>query len=375
MYWLQDRTKNQSVETGLTRHSKLHSCCSESQKLSTFSTDDLISLYIVIDRTHRKVVDLHSQMQELRSLTVAITSLTALYEDEKWQRLALAVQVASLQQQLIERDQAAADMQAQLQVANEELHAAQSTAESTAASLELALSRETAVVAEMGDAMQRAAQAEQELARLSSVVADLEQQLAAARAISTTRPPLPSPLPARTPPATQPESNPQQHAALVSECDIVIAQRAHVPALRDAIQQRDQLQAEFAALKASKSDFAASVKVGRELKALQEAILQLPLSEEDYLTMADRYAALVQKMTVLCERLLENEDLDALEGLASKLEELQALDVSALPQSWANDPVQPPTPPAPSTSAEEGEDECANDPVYVSPHAGEITLT
>jgi DNA repair exonuclease SbcCD ATPase subunit len=372
MYWLQDRTKNQAIETGLTTHSKLHSCCSESQKLSTFSTDDLISLYIVIDRTHRTVVDLHSQMQELRSLTVAITSLTALNEDEKWQRLALAVQVASLQQQLIERDQTVADMQAQQQTANEELHAAQNTAENTAASLELALSREAAVMAEMGDAMQRAAEAEQELARLSSVVADLEQQLAAARAISTTRPPLPSQLPARTPPTTQPESNPQQHAASVSECDTVIAQFTHVPALRDAIQQRDQLQTEFAALKASKTDFAASVRVGRTFKASQGAVLQLPLSEEDYLTMAGRHAALTQKMTALCERLLENEDLDALETLATKLGELKALDVSALPQSWANDPVLAPAPPA--TSAQVGEDDCANDPVYVPPRVDEITL-
>jgi hypothetical protein len=312
------------------------------------------------------------QIQEQSSLIAANTSLAVLCEDERRQRLALAEQVASLQQQLTERDQSVADMQARLQTADKALRAGQSTAESTAASLELALSREAAALAEKVSAEQRAALAEQELTRLSSVVADLEQQLAAARAISTTRPPLPSPLPASTPPATQQESNPEQRAALVRECDTVIAQFAHVPALRDAIQQRDQLQSEFAALKASKTDFAASVKVGRELKALQEAILQLPLPEEDYLTMAGRHAALVHKMTVLCERLLENEDLDALDTVAAKLEELKALDVSALPQSWANDPVQPPT--APSTSAEEGEDECANDPVYVPPNAGEITL-
>jgi uncharacterized coiled-coil protein SlyX len=314
------------------------------------------------------------QMQELRSLTVANTSLAALYEDEKRQRLALAEQVASLQQQLIERDQTVADMQAQLRVANEELHAAQRTAQSTAPSPDQALSREAAALAEKESAEQRAALAEQELIRLSFVVADLEQQLAAARAISTTRPPLPSPLPARTPPPTQQESNPEQHAALVSECDTVIAQFTHVPALRDAVQQRDQLQSEFAALKAFKTDFAASVRVGRELKASQEAVLQLPLSEEDYLTLTDRHAALVQTMTALCERLLENEDLDALEGLATKLGELKVLNVSALPQSWANDSWQPSVPSAAATSAEEGEDDCANDPVYVPPRVDETTL-
>jgi hypothetical protein len=325
-----------------------------------------------IHRTQKMIAAVQIQIPEQSSLIAANTSLAVLCEDERRQRLALAEQVASLQQQLTDRDLTATDMQARLQTANEELHAAQNTAESTAASLEQALSREAAALAEKESAEQRAALAEQELIRLSFVVADLEQQLAAARTISTTRPPLRSPLPASTPPPIQQESNPEQHAALVSDCDTVIAQFAHVPALRDAIQRRDQLQAEFAALKASKSDFAASVKVGRELKASQEAILQLPLPEENYLTMADRHAALVQKMTALCERLLENEDLDALETLASKLGELKALDVSALPQSWANDPVQPPTPPAPT--AEEGEDECANDPVYVPPHAGEITL-
>jgi N-acyl-D-aspartate/D-glutamate deacylase len=164
----------------------------------------------------------------------------------------------------------------------------------------------------------------------------------------------------------------------VGECDAVIAQFAYVPALRDAIRQRDELQREYIALKAAKTEFKASVRVGKALQAAKEAVAQLPLSEEDYQTLADRHTALVQKTTAACEDLLAEDDLDALDTLASKLEELQALDVSALPQSWANDPVQPPAPPAasapPPTSAEEGEDDGANDPVYVPPHAGEITL-
>jgi myosin heavy subunit len=362
MYWLQDRTKNQAVETGLTRHSKLHSCCSESQKLSTFSTDDLISLCIVIDRTHRTVIDLHSQMQELRSLTVAITSLTALYEDEKWQRLALAAQVASLQQQLIERDQAAADRQAQLQTANEELHAAQSTSESTAASLEQALRRETAALAEMGDAMQRAAEAEQELARLSSVVADLEQRLAATRSVATAPPPPPAPTSA---------SDSLAAAEVGGECDSIIAQFAHVPALRNAIQQRAELQAQLEAAEAG-DDFVLVGTLGEQLDALNLKVVEQPLSEEDYLTMFERHAALVQKVTDTCRELTKSRAYAEVKILGVKLQELKALDVSALPQSWANDPAPPPTPPAPT--AEEGEDDCANDPVYVPPHADEITL-
>jgi hypothetical protein len=112
--------------------------------------------------------------------------------------------------------------------------------------------------------------------------------------------------------------------------------------------------------------------VGKALKAANEAVKQLPLSEEDYLTFAQRHAALVQKTTDACKELLLKDDLDALEELVAKLEELKALDVSALRQSWANDPVLAPAPPA--TSAEEGEDDCSNDPVYVPPRVDEITL-
>jgi DNA repair exonuclease SbcCD ATPase subunit len=310
------------------------------------------------------VAELQARMQDQNGLTAAVASLTALCEDEKRQRPALAEQVASLQQQLTERDQTVADMQTQLQSAREDLRAARSTAECTAASLEQALRRETAALAEMGDAMQRAAEAEQELVRLSSVVADLEQRLAATRSVATAPPPPPAPTSA---------SDSLAVAQVGSQCDAVITQFGHVPALRNAIQHRDELQAQLEAAETG-DDFVLVGTLGEQLDALNLKVVEQPLSEEDYLTMFERHAALVQKVTDTCRELTKSRAYAEVKTLGVKLQELKALDVSALPQSWANDPVLPPARPAPSTSAEEGEDGCANDPVYVPPHAGEITL-
>jgi hypothetical protein len=172
----------------------------------------------------------------------------------------------------------------------------------------------------------------------------------------------------------KPAIDPEQREALVGECDVVIAQFAHVPALRDAIQQRDELQREYDTLKATKTEFRTSVRVGKALQVAREVTAKHSLTEDDYLTLGDKYDALVQKLMITCEVLLANDDLDALDTLSSKLEELQALDLSALPRSWANDPVQPPAPPAPGATAEEEEEEWAYDPVYMPPHTDEIIL-
>jgi hypothetical protein len=128
---------------------------------------------------------------------------------------------------------------------------------------------------------------------------------------------------------------PRWHAALFSECATVVAQFAHVPALRMAVQHRDELQ--------------------RALDAAKVAVAQLPLSEDDYRTLPDRYAALVRRAGIHLESPLYY-SRDVTDTLVSKLEELRALDVSALPQSCASDRVQPPAPPAPTTAVE-GEDD------------------
>jgi formyltetrahydrofolate synthetase len=156
------------------------------------------------------------------------------------------------------------------------------------------------------------------------------------------------------------------------ECDVLVAQLANVTRTQKAIQHRDELHDALRALKVAMADFEAIGQAGKALKAANAELAQLPLSEEDYLKLADRHAALVQKVSTTCAELSDAGEFDALEALAAKLEELKALDVSALPQSWANDPVLAPAPP--TTSAEEGEDDGANDPVYVPHHTDQITL-
>jgi hypothetical protein len=179
------------------------------------------------------------------------------------------------------------------------------------------------------------------------------------------------------PPTTPalPSSAAGNHTALyaeaVSECGAIVAQLASAPLTREAILLRDKLRKTLTALRAAKSDFEAVGQAGKALKAVVAAFSLLSLSELDYLTLADRHAALVQKITTTCIALADTGEFDALDTLATKLEELKALDVSALPQSWANDPMQPPAPHASGSTAKVGEeDDGANDPVFVPPAPG-----
>jgi hypothetical protein len=114
---------------------------------------------------------------------------------------------------------------------------------------------------------------------------------------------------------------------LTLSCDAVAAQFAYVPALQNAIQIRDSLQGELTSLRGSGSNFREIVRVGTALKAAKAAVAQQQLSEANYLTLPDRHAALVQKVTDQCKKLADAEDYDALEALAIKLEELILLDV------------------------------------------------
>jgi hypothetical protein len=162
-------------------------------------------------------------------------------------------------------------------------------------------------------------------------------------------------------------------SAQVAECDAVSAQFAHVPTLREAIQQRDQLHNEFAALNAAKTNFLEIARVGTAHKAAIAAVLQLPLSEEDYLTLAGRYEALVQKVTATCAELADAGEFDALVVLAAKLEELKALDVSILAHTGDNDPVQPPATTAANSIAACEVDDGIHDPGYVPPDTDKTT--
>jgi hypothetical protein len=129
---------------------------------------------------------------------------------------------------------------------------------------------------------------------------------------------------------------PPPHVVLLCECGTVISQFAHVPALRDAIQQRDTLQRECAALSAANAEEIA--RVGTAHKAAIAAVMQQPLSEEDYLTLSSRHAALVQEVTVMGLEMADTGEFDAVELLGAKLNVLRKLDVSALPQPSSEPP-------------------------------------
>jgi hypothetical protein len=132
---------------------------------------------------------------------------------------------------------------------------------------------------------------------------------------------------------------PPPHVVLLCECGTVITQFAHAPALRDAIQQRDALQRELTTLDTADAEEIA--KVGTAHKAAIAAVLQQPLSEEDYLTLSSRHAALVQEVTVMGLEMADAGEFDAVELLGAKLNVLRKLDVSALPQPSSDPPLLP----------------------------------
>lgn len=72
--------------------------------------------------------------------------------------------------------------------------------------------------------------------------------------------------------------------------------------------------------------------LGQELEALDEESAQLPLSKEDYLTLRDRHAELVQDLRSRCRELTVGRHFAALQLLNTDLTSLQGLDLSALVQ-------------------------------------------
>jgi hypothetical protein len=140
-------------------------------------------------------------------------------------------------------------------------------------------------------------------------------------------------------------ADPTQVAALVDECDTVAADVSTV-----------LLRAQLAAA-VEQEDYELVGALGVQLTAAP------PLSDEDCLTLADRHEALVQKVITTCRELPKAKSYAEVKVLGTKLKELKVLDVSALPQSWADDPVYVP----PATAPDACEEEWANDPVYVPP--------
>jgi myosin heavy subunit len=275
--------------------------------------------------------------------------------------------IGSVQQQLAERDRIVADLQAQLQVANEELCAIQVSGEEErlvltgqVGSLQQQLTERDQTVAEMEELLKTtskkldAALAEKESAEQRAAQAELE--LNTVRTLAPEKVQRSSPAPASTAEPAKLAADPAR-TALMSECDTVITQFVHVPVLMDALQQRDQLQAQLEAAEMAGEDYELLGTLGVQLETLKVRVTQLPLCEESHATLAVRHQALVQKLTAACEALATTKAYAELKFLGAKLNELKGLDASALPQPWINDPVLLPAP--------HKERLCANHPVSV----------
>jgi hypothetical protein len=119
----------------------------------------------------------------------------------------------------------------------------------------------------------------------------------------------------------------QPLSPLLGECDTIIARFTHVPALKNALIQQDALQREFDALKAAQN-FTELGRVGKLLKEATATIVQF----KECLTLADRCSSLIVKVTTTCRALVDAEDYDSLDMLATKLSLLKAQDLSSLPR-------------------------------------------
>lgn len=137
----------------------------------------------------------------------------------------------------------------------------------------------------------------------------------------------------------QPKAAESAQLPLIDVCDALLAQAALAPARLAATQRLNALQLELAAADAAGTDFELIAQLGKAVKAARLECAQLPLSEADFLSLAERHAALVERVTAQCRELREQEDFDALGTLGAKLKALRAVDVSALPNPADSDPV------------------------------------
>jgi hypothetical protein len=123
----------------------------------------------------------------------------------------------------------------------------------------------------------------------------------------------------------------KQRAQLLAQSEVVCKQAKAAPAYRDLMERVRPLQAQFDAAEAAAEDFVLIGTLGTQLQQLEKESARLPLSEEDYLTLADRHAALVQRLTDQCRKMKAVGWFTELDQLATQLVALRALDVSELP--------------------------------------------
>jgi hypothetical protein len=118
---------------------------------------------------------------------------------------------------------------------------------------------------------------------------------------------------------------------LVHECKVLVWNYKRVLSLSDAIEQKEKLQREYAALVGTTTDFTLLGRLGNSLGGANTASERLYWRgcEVDCLTLPGRLSSLVQSVTARCRQLAYSEDYDTLATLAAKLNELKALERAA----------------------------------------------
>jgi hypothetical protein len=111
---------------------------------------------------------------------------------------------------------------------------------------------------------------------------------------------------------------------LPSECAKLLAEIAFMPARQDLMRRRNIVRAQFDAADIAGRDFYVIAQLGMQLLVLEKESALLPLSEESYLTIPKRHAALMQQMTERCKELTKARAFAAVTTLGAKLSELRA---------------------------------------------------
>jgi hypothetical protein len=137
-----------------------------------------------------------------------------------------------------------------------------------------------------------------------------------------------SSLPCSPPAAPASEPAVPNHKQLVHDCDALATQLSHVPACREAIKQREKLRAILDAAEKAGQDWDRVGSLGQQLERLEEEASQLCLSAEDYLSLPDRHAALLEVVGARCKEYKVNKQAALLIELGTKLAALKAMDLS-----------------------------------------------
>jgi hypothetical protein len=153
-------------------------------------------------------------------------------------------------------------------------------------------------------------------------------------AATPARTPAPTPSCARaTPPPQQAVySSNSPHSQYMGECETIITQVAIAPQRREAVQRKLELREQLDAAMETGNDYDRVGILGEQLDALERDSAQLPLSEEDYLTLPDRHAALLSKVEARCKEYKANKQAALLIELGTKLSALKTLDLSVCPE-------------------------------------------